>query len=194
MHQNKNPMKKSLIILLFLFSITISAQKDCEYSSNLKDSLGSYKATKDYVVYEKVFGNSQTSLFFSLINADGLLSLNLQIVQKSADFIPAKCLDSNSKIYVQLSNGKIITLSGIELEVCGNSVRVNNENCRILSGFFLLKKENLNDLKTYPISFFRIKYAGESVDYITKEVLISEVDKKTYNPDHFFMDYLKCVE
>jgi hypothetical protein len=187
-------MKKSLILLLSLVSLSITAQKDCEYSSNIKDSIGSYKATKDYVVYEKVFGNSQTSLFFSLINADGLLSLNLQIVQKSADFIPAKCLDNNSKIYIQLSNGKIITLPGIELEVCGNSVRVNNENCRILSGYFLFTKETLNDLKTYPISFFRIKYSGENIDYITKEVLVSEVDKKTYNPDHFFMDYLKCVE
>ena len=55
-------------------------------------------------------------------------------------------------------------------------------------------KETLEDLKTYPISFFRIKFAGETTDYIAKEILVSEVDKKTYNPDHFFMDYLKCVE
>ncbi len=187
-------MKKTLIILFILTTITTFAQKDCEYSSNIKDSIGSYKATRDYVMHEKVFGNSQTSLFFSLINADGLMSLNLQMVQKSADFIPAKCLDKNSKIYLQLSNGKVITLIGITQETCGNSVRNNNENCRILTGYFLFMKETLDDLKTYPISFFRIKFAGETNDYVAKEILVSEVDKKTYNPDHFFMDYLKCVE
>ena len=55
-------------------------------------------------------------------------------------------------------------------------------------------KDSFEELKTNPISYIRIKFAGESIDYITKSELISEVDKKTYNPDHFFMDYLKCVE
>ena len=187
-------MKKSLVIVFFLVSITTFAQKDCEYSSNVKDSIGTYKSTKDYVMYEKVFGNSQTSMFFSLINADGLLSLNFQMVQKSADFIPAKCFDKNSRIYIQLTNGKIISLIGIDQESCGNSIRNSNDNCRILSGYFLFMKDSFEDLKKYPISFFRIKFAGETTDYVAKDVLISEVDKKTYNPDHFFMDYLKCVE
>lgn len=187
-------MKKSLLIVFFLVSITSFAQKDCEYSSNVKDSIGTYKSTKDYVMHEKVFGNSQTSLFFSLVNVDGLLSLNFQMVQKSTDFISAKCFDKKSNIYIQLTNGKVITLKGIEQESCGNSVRVNNENCRLLTGYFLFMKDSFKDLKNYPISFFRIKFAGETNDYVTKEILVSEVDKKTYNPDHFFMDYLKCVE
>ena len=187
-------MKKSIIILFLLVSITSFAQKDCEYTSNVKDSVGTYKSTKDYVMYEKVFGNSQTSLFFSLINADGLLSLNLQIVQKSADVVPAKCFDKNSRIYIQLTNGKVITLLGLEQESCGNSIRIENDNCRLLTGYFLFMKNTLEDLKNYPISFFRVKFAGATTDFIAKEVLVSEVDKKTYNPDHFFMDYLKCVE
>jgi len=46
-------MKKSLVIVFFLISISIFAQKDCEYSSNVKDSTGTYKSTKDYVMHEK---------------------------------------------------------------------------------------------------------------------------------------------
>lgn len=187
-------MKKSLLIATFLISITSFAQKECEYSSNVKDSLGTYKSTINYVMHEKVFGNSQATIFFSLINADGMPSLNMQIIQKSADFIPAKCLDKSSKIYIQLQNGKIITLIGLEQETCGNAVRNNNENCRILSAYFLFLKDTMEDLKKSPISIFRIKYAGETIDYIAKETLISEVDKKSYHPDHFFMDYLKCIE
>lgn len=187
-------MKNILILLFSLISSSIFSQKDCEYSSNVKDSLGEYKSTKEYVMYEKVFGNSQTSIFFSLINADGLLSLNLEMIVKSTDFISAKCFDKNSKIYLQLSNGKIITLIGLDQETCGNSVRNNNENCRILSGYFLFMKDSLEDLKNFPITFFRIKYAGENIDYVARGTLHSEIAGKTYNPDHFFMDYLKCVE
>lgn len=187
-------MKKLILVFLLLLSTTIFAQKDCEYSSNVKDSLGTYKSTKDYVIHERIFGNSQTSIFFSLVNADGLPSLNIQIVQKSADFISAKCFDKNSRIYLQLNNGKVITLIGIEQESCGNSVYNNNETSRILGGYFLFTKGSLEDLKQSPVSLIRIKFSGETVDYIAKSELISEVDKKTYNPDHFFMDYLKCIE
>lgn len=187
-------MKKLFLLLTLFCSIYTFAQKDCDYSINANDSIGTYKSTQDYVIHERVFGNSQTSIFFSLINADGLLSLNLQMVQKSTDFISAKCLDKNARIYIQLTNGKIVTLLGIEQETCGNSIRNNNENSRILSGYFLFMKDSFEELKTNPISYIRIKFAGESIDYITKSELISEVDKKTYNPDHFFMDYLKCVE
>ncbi len=187
-------MKTLLFLVSLLFSITTFAQKECEYSSNVKDSLGTYKSTKDYIIHERVFGNTQTTIYFSLINADGLLSLNVQMIQKSPDFLAAKCFDKNSKIYIQLNNGKIVTLRGVDQESCGNSVRNNNENNRILGGYFLFVKEGFQELKNSPISFIRINFAGETVDYITKSTLVSEVDKKTYNPDHFFMDYLKCIE
>ena len=187
-------MKNLLFLVSILFSIPSFAQKECEYSTNIKDSLGTYKSTKDYIIHERVVGNNQTTIYFSLINADGLLSLNVQMVQKSPDFIAAKCFDKDSKIYIQLNNGKIVTLRGINQESCGNSVRNNNENNRILGGYFLFMKDSFQELKNSPISFIRIKFSGETVDYITKSTLKSEVDKKTYNPDHFFMDYLKCIE
>lgn len=186
-------MKTLLFLVSIFFSISTFAQKECEYSINVKDSLGIYKSTKDYVIHERVFGNTKTSIYFSLINADGLLSLNVQMVQKSPDFLAAKCFDKNSKIYIQLNNGKIITLLGIGQESCGTSVRSNNENNRILEGYFLFMKDSFQELKNSPISFIRIKFSGETVDYVTKSTLVSEIDKKTYNPDYFFMDYLKCV-
>jgi len=187
-------MKKIIAFIIFLFSINSFAQKDCAYSTNVNDSLGSYKSTKDYVVYERVFGNNQTTIFFSLINADGLLSLNVQMVQKSNDFIPAKCFDKNSKIYFQLNNGKVVTLLGIDQESCGNAVRNEEVNNRILGGYFLFMKDTFEELKKSPISFIRIKFAGETVDYITKAELVSEIDKNTYTPDQFFLNFLKCVE
>jgi hypothetical protein len=83
-------MKTLLFLVSIFFSISTFAQKECEYSINVKDSLGIYKSTKDYVIHERVFGNTKTSIYFSLINADGLLSLNVQMVQKSPDFLAAK--------------------------------------------------------------------------------------------------------
>lgn len=187
-------MKKLILTLFLLVSITTFAQKDCDLASNVTDSVGTYKATKDYLMHERVFGNSQNSIYCSLINADGLISLNLQLVQITADFAPAKCFDKNSRVYIQLSNGKIVTLLGMEQETCGVSVRNNNETRRVLTGYFMFVKENYEELKKSTISFIRIKFAGETMDYVTRSELISEVDTKTYHPENFFIDNLKCIE
>jgi hypothetical protein len=188
-------MKKIIVIISFLtFSLISSAQTDCEYSSNVTDSIGTYKSTKEYLMHERVFGNSQTSIFFSLINAEGLLSLNMQLISKSSEFIAAKCFDKNSKIYIQLTNGKIVTLIAAETDTCGNAVINEKETIRLLNGYFLFVKDNFEELKTSPISFIRIKYVGEAIDYVCMSELASEVDKKTYAPDNYFINYLKCVE
>ncbi len=188
-------MKKIILITLFLtLSLNTFAQTDCEFSSNVTDSIGTYKSTKEYLMHERVFGNSQTSIFFSLINAEGLLSLNIQMISKSSEFIAAKCFDKNSKIYIQLTNGKIVTLISPETETCGNAVMNDKENIRILNGYFLFVKDNFEELKTSPISFIRIIYAREVIDYVCKSELVSEVDKKTYAPDNYFINYLKCVQ
>jgi hypothetical protein len=120
-------------------------------------------------------------------------SLNIQVIEKSKDFIPAKCFDKSSKIYIQLHNGKIITLVGMEQETCGNAIRNGDENIRVLSGYFLFIKNTIDDLKSSKISYVRVKYSGETNDYIFKETLLSEIDSKTYYPEDFFIDYLKCV-
>ena len=75
-------MKKYLTIV-FLFSIQFfNAQKDCEFSTNITDSIGSYKSTKSVLMHERNFGGNEKSIYFSLINSDGLQSLNIQIIQK----------------------------------------------------------------------------------------------------------------
>jgi hypothetical protein len=80
-------------------------------------------------------------------------------------------------------------------ETCGTLVRNDkNENTRILIGSFVFSKENFEELKTSPVTFMRIKYSGEIIDYPLKTELISELDKKTYQPENYFIDYLKCVE
>jgi hypothetical protein len=187
-------MKKIISLLVLLINLTVMAQKECEYSSNVTDSLGTYKSTKDYMMHERVFAGNQTLIYFSLINADGLLSLGVQIIQKSEGFVKANCFDKNSKIYLQLANGKIISLIGIELDTCGNAFRVDNTNSRILSGYFLFVKDSFEDLKKSPISLMRIKFGTETVDYVIKEKLTSEVDKNTYFPENYFINYLKCIE
>ena len=55
-------------------------------------------------------------------------------------------------------------------------------------------KDTFEELKKSPISLMRIKYAGETVDYIFKSELTSEIDKVTYYPENYFINYLKCIE
>ena len=75
---------------------------------------------------------------------------------------------------MQLNNGKIVTLLFAGVETCGTLVRNDkNENTRILTGSFVFSKENFEELKTSPVTFMRIKYSSEIIDYPFKTELIS---------------------
>ncbi|MDR6967156.1 hypothetical protein J2X31_001163 [Flavobacterium arsenatis] len=189
-------MKSLLLTLFIFFQFTAFAQKDCDYSTNVVDTIGAYKATKDYLVHERIFAGNSTYIFFSLVNVDGTPYLKVQTVNKSSDFIKAVCFDANSKIYLQLVNGKIITLVHTENETCGNMVRVEEEkkNTRILTGDFMFLKGSFEDLKSSPVSLIRIKSATDVQDYIFKKELVSELMNQTYYPENYFIDYIKCIE
>ena len=82
-------MKQLITLTFFLLTLTAFAQKPCEYSTNVTDSIGTYKITNEYLMSEKNFGGSFSYVFFSLAKTDGLPTLNLQLIQKSKDFIKA---------------------------------------------------------------------------------------------------------
>jgi hypothetical protein len=188
-------MKYQLLSFIFFLSITVTAQKPCEFSVNVTDSMGSYKSTKEYLVYEKNFAGNSSYIFNSIVVTDGTPILNVQFIEKSFDFIKAKCFDKNSKVYLQLNNNKIVTLLHINEESCGSMVRDDKGmNNRILTGYFMFRKEDYQDLKTSPISFIRIKYATDTADFILKKELKSELTGEVYEPDSYFINYFHCLE
>lgn len=184
------------ILVLSLFLGTQSfAQKVCEISTEVNDSLGTYKETKAYIMDEKVFGGKSTYLLFSLAKENGTPYLKVQKIEKSANFIQANCFDNQSKIYLQLMNGKIITLLYAGKETCGNLIRLQNDelSSRIITGEFLFLKGSIKDLKSSPIWEIRIKYSTETVDFALKKELVSELMNETFYPENYFIDYLHCV-
>ncbi len=188
-------MKNSLFALFLIVTSIAFAQKPCEIDANITDSLGTYKSTKQQIIFERSFAGNSTDIFFSLSNTNGLLAVETQFLQKSNDFIKASCFDANTRIYLQLNNGKIINLIYSGNDTCGTLLRDDkNVNNRILGGKFLFAKENFEDLKTSPVTFMRIKYGSETVDYPFKTEFTSELDKNTYQPENFFINYLKCIE
>ena len=104
-------------------------------------------------------------------------------------------MDANSKLFLQLTNGKVITMVHTQNENCGTLLRVEAENkySRVNSGSFLFLKGTLEDLKTSPVSLMRIKYGAEILDYVFKKELVSELTKETYYPENYFIDYLNCI-
>ena len=97
-------MKQLFILFISFFTFIANAQKPCDYSTNVTDSIGKYKSTRDYIVHERNFGNTSSYLFFSLVLTDQTPTLNIQMIQKSKDFIKATCFDKNSRLFVQLLN------------------------------------------------------------------------------------------
>ena len=188
-------MKHLLSLTLFLFTISLLAQKPCEYSANVTDSIGSYKATKEYMISEKNFAGTASYIFFSLALTDGIPTLSLQLLQKSKDFMKANCFDKDSKVFLQLNNGKIVTLIHIEQENCGTMIRDDKGfDNRINSGIFMFTKDGFEDLKKSPVSMMRIKYFTDSEDYILKKEFKSELNNETYFPETYFMENLRCLE
>ena len=188
-------MKQLLIYMLFTIPMLIAAQKPCDFSVNVTDSIGTYQATKEYLVYEKNFAGNSTYLFNSIVVSDGMPMLNVQFIEKSADFIKTKCLDKNSRCYIQLNNNKIVTLMHIDQESCGSMVRDDKGlNNRVLTGYFMFMKGDYDELKKSPVSFIRIKYATDVSDFILKSDLKSELNGELYQPDRYFMNYFHCIE
>ena len=188
-------MNKIALLLIFLINTSLFAQKNCEYSSDVKDSLGTYKSTKEYMIYEKNFAGNKSYIFFSLVATDGTPTLNLQLIQKSKDFMKANCFDKNSKIFLQLNNGKIVTLLNANQENCGTMVRDDaGFDNRLLTGNFMFIKGSFEDLKSSPVNLMRIKYLTDIDDYIFRKEFTAEMDNKVYQPDSYFINYLHCIE
>lgn len=188
-------MRIFVLVLSLIFGMQSFAQQDCEFSVNVKDSIGSYRETKDFLMHETVFGGKSTYLFFSLVNNDETPLLKVQQIAKSADFISANCFDSQSKIYLQLQNGKVVTLIYGDQDTCGNLVRLEEQNLstRVLSANFLFMKGSIEDLLSSPVSMIRIRYATGSMDIVVRKELVSELMNQTFIPETYFMKYLKCV-
>lgn len=188
-------MKSLLVAALCLLNFSLFAQKPCEYAANVTDSIGTYKATKEYLVSEKVFAGNSSYIFYSLALTDGIPTLTVQLIQKSKEFIKANCFDKDSKIYLQLQSGKIVTLSHIDKENCGSMVRDGNGfDNRVKSGVFVFLKENYDELKKSPVTLMRIKYLTDVEDIIIRKEFTAELDGKVYYPETYFMENLRCVE
>lgn len=187
---------KYLVCLIFFLTVTSNfAQKACDFTTNVIDSIGSYKTTKEYLLYEKNFAGNATYLFGSLIITDEKSLFNFQLIEKSADFIKAKCLDKNSKIFLQLNNNKIITFSFASEESCGTLVRDEKGlNNRILSGYFNINKADYENLKQAQISFIRVKFAPDVADFVMRKEFKSELNNEVYLPESYFINFAHCLE
>lgn len=188
---------KSIYILLLLIPLFSRSQiNDCIYEVEEKTDSTSLKVISEVLMDEKIFGNTNEYLFFSLLNTDGIPMLEVQLLQKSKDFIPTKCINKTSKVILQLKNGKIVTLIANTEEVCSvlNYDEKENYNLRVLTGYFFFGVTNYEELKNSPITLMRIQYAGDSKDYVIKSELVSETLNTKSNPDIYLMNYMKCIE
>lgn len=187
-------MKILFSFILCALPFLTMAQTPCEYVQNITDSIGTYKTTKEYLVFERNFAGNASYLFNSIAVTDGVPVLNVQFIEKSGEFIKAKCLDANSKLFIQLQNGKIVTLMHTQQESCGSLIRDDKGiNNRIMTGSFLFRKDDYQFLQDSPVSFIRIKFSTDTVDYVYKKALKSELDGQLYAPENYFMLIYPCI-
>lgn len=194
-------MNPKLLCFLFgiLASTSIWAQTapsiPCEWSTDVKDSIGTYKSLKDIMLYEKVFGGKQLVIYVALAKENQNLFLEVTHIQKGAGFLPALCWDANSRIILQLLGDKACMLPYAGSDMCGSLIKgADGQYHRVLTGRFSIPKALWADLKKGTISLARFKFAAETVDLIIKSELQSETDKKRYFPERLFVDRWACLE
>ena len=147
------------------------------------------------MIAEKNFAGTASYIFFSLAVSDGMPLLHVQLIQKSKEFIKANCFDKDSKLFLQLNNGKVITLLHIDEENCGNMLRdEKGYDNRITPGTFMFMKDSFEELKKSPVSMMRIKFLTNTEDYVLKKQFKSELNNEVYEPETYFMQNIHCAE
>lgn len=197
MQKNLNFKTVRLLITFFFISLFASAQKPCEFDFEVKNDSTNFRETQKYLIYEREFGNKSDYMFISLVNDSGFPMLNIQRVQKSDSFIEAKCLDKDTRIFLQLTNGRIYTLIHLDKDICSSRYPdiENKQNIRVLNSSFFFMKDDYQDLKKHPVSIFQIRYAtGEKTSIVMEKELVSKSLEVTSAPGTIFMDNYKCIE
>lgn len=186
------------ILLPFLLCISFfgfSQTKDCDFEINETTDSTSVKVLPEKIVNENVFGETTNVLIFKLYELDGILGLYFQYVQKSKNFLTPYCIDKNTKAYLELNNGKQVKLiNSISDETCNtlDYDPIEKNNLRILKGFFNFTKENFELLKTEKVMLFRIESEIGNLSFILSSNLDSEIIKKSFQPEQFFIEGLPC--
>lgn len=185
-----------LTALLLFTNLSFAQVKPCDFEINVATDTSSTKVLKDKIIDESIFGNTTSFLTFKLFEVDGILGVNFQYLQKSKDILTPICIDKNTKILLDLSNGKQVKMiNSTELETC-NELQydaISKNNVRILSGFFYFTPENFQDLKTEKVYLIKITANTGDVNFVIKPELNSEIYNEKSTPDTFFIDYLKCL-
>ena len=58
-------MKHIVFSIIILINLNIFGQKPCEINTDVTDSIGKYKSTKEHLVYEKIFNEKSRFIFAS---------------------------------------------------------------------------------------------------------------------------------
>lgn len=185
-----------LAAILLLTNLSFSQDKICDFETNIVTDTSSTRVLTDEIIDESIFGNTTSFLTFKMFEVDGVLGINFQYLQKSKDILSPICIDKNTKIFLELSNGKQVKLvNATEIETCNDLQydAINKNNVRVLTGFFYFTPENFQDLKTEKVYLVKITANTGDVNFVIKPQLNSEIYKTKSTPDTYFIENLKCL-
>lgn len=190
-------MKKKILVILFVCfaHFSFAQTKNCDFEINDVTDTTSVKVLSEKIMNENIFGETTNVLIFKLYELDGILGLYFQYVQKSKNFLSPYCMDKNTKAYLELNNGKQVKLiNSISDETCNtlDFDPIEKNNLRILKGFFNFTKENFEYLKTEKVMLFRIESEIGNLSFVLTSKIDSEIVKKSFNPEQFFIEALPC--
>src|SRR5690554_5362961 len=156
---HKNLYKSLTFFALLFVSLVATAQKPCEFDFEVKNDSIQYRETKKHLIYERELGKRNDYAFISLVNDQGYVMLNYQRVQKSDSFIETQCFNQDTRMYLQLTNGKTYTLIHSDKDICSTRLPdlENKNNIRLLDTTFFFTQDDYDDIKKFPVFILKIR-------------------------------------
>lgn len=188
---------KSLLYCLCFFTVLNAFSQECDYKVNVTGEDGKeLKLTQEEVVFYHHYPVKTDLVYFSLYKEAGIPLLSFRYSRDSKNFIPALCIDSNSRLSFQLANGKIISLRHVGEETCGYSDKLegSDKNNKTISSYFMLTENDIKNLKESRITMMSLRSLSNEENFVIASELDLGEENRKYVPGNFFINNLNCIE
>lgn len=181
-------MKYYIIAFLLLTGFIGYAQ--CNFETNKVDE---FNGSRKQILESQTIASKTTDLYyeqldFAIARVDSIMAIFMVYNRTSARAIRTTCLNTESKLFLKTTTGKIITLPYLGEIKCSST---------FLSGAFYISEDDMIELKGISLSKVRLQTTDHITDFDVEEKLKKNyflAGNKNFDPRNYFRVYLNCFK
>lgn len=183
-----NVMKYHIIAFLLLTGFIGYGQ--CNFETNKVDE---FNGARTQILQSQTIASKTTDLYyeqidFAIARVDSIMAILISYRRSSARTMRITCLNSESKLFLKTTTGKIITLPYLGKTDCSST---------FLAGAFYMTEDDIMELKGISLAKVRLQTTDHSADFDINEKLKKNyflAGNKNIDPRNYFQVYLNCFK